>query len=242
MIERLHRWGGLLADVIYPRDCLHCGELVDSSECEYLCVRCEARLDWIQGNFCDSCGYPYVGIGANQSCSHCELLNPAFERGRCCLLHREVGASLVKALKYHRGRYVKGDLQRIAKKVPGLDAFVRGTVLVPVPLNRTRERERGFNQSLFIARAWAEVLPVVGVEPILERVRWTGTQTQLERKERMRNVKNAFRLKENTSLIADLTYTIIDDVFTTGSTLNECSRVLRANGVQHLRVLALAHG
>ncbi len=118
----------------------------------------------------------------------------------------------------------------------------RCAVLVPVPLHRTRERERGFNQSVVLARALAKTLPVAGIENLLLRRRRTGTQTRLPRADRMKNVRGAFALSPEAVVRADLTYVVVDDVFTTGSTMNECCRVLRNAGAKSLKVLAFAHG
>lgn len=232
-----------LLDLVFPRSCEHCGGLVeDGAPWSYLCPECVRRLDWIHPPCCSTCGHPFPAIGRGQRCSHCEELEPEFEAGRCCLLHREVGATLVRTLKYHGARYLRGDLQTIVRELPDLGNWLKAAVLVPVPLHAARERERGFNQSAFLAEAWSEVLPVRGWEGLLEKVEWTGSQTALSREERHRNVRGSFAMRADRRLRADLTYIVVDDVFTTGSTINECCRVLRRAGAQSLRVLTLAHG
>ena len=111
------------------------------------------------------------------------------------------------------------------------DDRIRGRrfdVIVPVPLHPARQRERGFNQ----ARLLAELLSaqtLIPSKPILERIRYTTTQTALDRSERMENLHNAFRLRKNAD-VRGLRVLLVDDVLTTGSTLSECARVLkRAN-------------
>lgn len=243
MIESLRSGLGRVLDLIFPSDCEHCGEAVeDDSQWKFLCQGCASRIDWISGPVCETCGHPFPGIGVGQACEHCEALDPAFSSGRCGVLHREVGASLVRGLKYRRGRYLLGDIARMAASRPDLVEHVRGAVLVPVPLHRDRERERGFNQSLAMANAMAKTLPVAGVEELLQRRNNTVTQTRLPRAERMKNVRSAFVLRPQATLSADLTYVIVDDVFTTGSTMNECARILRAAGAESLKVMAFAHG
>ena len=235
-------WEALL-DLVFPRDCENCGGLVESEAgWEYLCGECARRLDWIHAPYCETCGHPFPGIGRGQRCDHCENLEPIYASGRCCLLHREVAAGLVRRLKYHGARHLRGDLQQIAARLPDIRAHVAGALLVPVPLHPTRLRERGFNQSAFLAHAWSEVLPVAGVEELLRRQTWTDSQTRLARMERRRNVRDAFALCAGAAVRPDLTYVVVDDVFTTGSTLNECCRVLHRAGARSLRVLTLAHG
>jgi ComF family protein len=162
--------------------------------------------------------------------------------GRCCVLHREVGATLVRGLKYGRAEYLLRDLGQMAAHLPHVVAYAAGTTLVPVPLHPTRQRERGFNQSEELAKVWAEALPVAGWASLLARRDWTGSQTKLARQERLKNVRGAFVLQPDAKVSPDLTYVLVDDVFTTGSTINECCRVLRRAGARDLRVLTLAHG
>lgn len=235
-------WDAVL-DLIFPRNCLGCGNLCGGrSDWDYLCASCIRQADWIRAPYCHTCGHPFPGIGSGQSCSHCQAIDPFFSGGRCFFLHRGIGAKWIKAFKYQDGRFLAGDLRRMITEVDGIDEFVRGAVLVPVPLHPVRLRERGYNQSEWICRRWARILPMAGVECLLDRPRWTGSQTRLAREERARNVRNAFCLAEGANVRADLTYVIVDDVFTTGSTLNECCRELYRAGARRMKVLALAHG
>lgn len=236
-------WRDRVLDLIFPRACQHCGGMVEEdAPWQYLCRECAGRLDWVFPPFCDTCGHPFAGIDAGRRCAHCDALNPVFSSGRCCVLHREVGATLVRALKYGRAEYLLRDLGRLVQQLPHLHPYVADAVLVPVPLHPTRERERGFNQSARLAQVWAQVLPVKGWDPLLRRPRWTGSQTRLARTQRRKNIRGAFALRSGAIVTPDLTYLLVDDVFTTGSTINECCRVLRQAGATDLRVLTLAHG
>jgi ComF family protein len=111
------------------------------------------------------------------------------------------------------------------------DARLRGRhfdLIVPVPLHSTRQRERGFNQATLLAELLAKSI-AVPLRPVLERIRYTTTQTAYDRAERMENLHGAFRLRKNRD-VRDLRVLLIDDVLTTGSTLSECARVLKAAG------------
>jgi len=99
---------------------------------------------------------------------------------------------------------------------------------VPVPLHPARERERGFNQAALIAELVAASATIPS-RPVLERIRYTTTQTAYDRAERMENLHGAFRLRKNRD-VRRLRVLLIDDVLTTGSTLSECARVLRRAG------------
>lgn len=235
-------WEALL-DLWTPRHCLGCEEpLGESAPWGYVCPKCVRRLDFVYPPCCHTCGHPFPGIGFGQACSHCAELQPVFDEGRCCLLHRDLAAVLVRTLKYHDGRYLHRDIAAILGKLPWLSAYVQDAVLVPVPLFAARERERGFNQSEWLARIVAQTFDLVPPADLLRRSRSTQTQTRLSRTERARNVRRAFTLAHSAPLNPDLTYMLVDDVFTTGATLNECARVLRRAGARQLKVLTLAHG
>ena len=101
-------------------------------------------------------------------------------------------------------------------------------IIVPVPLHPTRQRERGFNQASLLAELLTAQISIP-CKPVLKRIRYTTTQTALDRAERMENLHNAFRLRKNAD-VRGLHVLLIDDVLTTGSTLSECARVLKRAG------------
>ena len=191
---------------------------------------------------CRTCGYPFYGqLEGLRVCGHCAHLSPVFSEGMTLLLHRGVGRSLVKELKYHQGTYLVEDLLTLAQLRPGLTSHLDGGVLVPVPLHPHKERERGFNQSRILAEAFSRRYQLA-VAPVLERTRNTVSQTQLSREERLKNMKNAFVLGPGAALDETMKYILVDDVFTTGATLNAAAAVLRTAGAGDIRVLTMAHG
>jgi len=104
----------------------------------------------------------------------------------------------------------------------------RFDVIVPVPLHPTRQRERGFNQAGLLGDLLSAQTSIPA-KSVLERIRYTTTQTALDRSERMENLHNAFRLRKNAD-VRGLRVLLVDDVLTTGSTLNECARILKRAG------------
>jgi ComF family protein len=111
-------------------------------------------------------------------------------------------------------------------------------MIVPVPLHPAKERERGFNQAALLAELMAERMSLQ-IKPVLERVRYTTTQTAFDREERMENLRNAFRLRKKAD-VRHLRVLLIDDVLTTGSTLSECARVLRRAGAVSIHAATAA--
>jgi len=149
---------------------------------------------------------------------------------------------LVHALKYRAGSFVLRDIVDIALMATGIEEFLNESILVPVPLHPIRQWKRTFNQCELIAEELAERVSSCKVRSLLRRIRWTGSQTRLSRDERCRNMQDAFDLKRGISLNPDSRYVVVDDVFTTGSTLNACCSVLRRFGATNLDILALGHG
>jgi len=115
--------------------------------------------------------------------------------------------------------------------------------LVPVPLHARKLRERGYNQAELLARAFARAAGgSTRVELLLQRTRDTPSQTAFDRETRRANLKNAFAPAPRARITPDQPYLLVDDVFTTGSTLNACARALRAAGCLNLRVVTFGHG
>jgi ComF family protein len=150
---------------------------------------------------------------------------------------------LVHELKYHRGFHVLVDMTEIFCRTPHVLSLAMGAILVPVPLHPRKQRERGYNQSQLIAEQLARAAGQGAcVKQLLRRVIDTDSQTHYDRRERQENLKNAFAPSAGPSLSADCHYVLVDDVFTTGSTLNSCAKTLRRAGAVNLDVITFGHG
>ncbi len=233
-----------LSDVVFPPVCLHCEGLVVESRLRHLCARCEPLIARVRSPHCTTCGHPFYGeIEGERLCTHCDGLRPAYRRGRTVVLFKGPARALVHALKYHHALHVMPDIEAVIRGHAEILDYVRDAILVPVPLHPTKERHRGYNQGLLLAQAFARAAGGgTRVEPLLKRVRVTQSQTQFNREARRANLKNAFALSGVAPINPDHHYLLIDDVFTTGSTLNACAAVLREAGCLNLDVLTFGHG
>ncbi len=236
-------WPQML-DVVFPRLCVSCGRVVEEGALRHLCPECTARLQRVAAPHCTTCGHPFYGeMAGNRSCEHCETLVPEFREGRTAILCRGPGRALVHVLKYHHGWHVLEDIRRLMGQVPGYADFLRDAVLVPVPLHPRKLRERGFNQSRLLAQCAVQAAGGgTEMKELLVRVVDTPTQTRLDRATRRANLKNAFALAPGAVITRGQHYMLIDDVFTTGSTLNACAAVLRRAGALNLDVATFGHG
>jgi ComF family protein len=253
---RIHRPGSSflrgVAEVFFPPSCVHCRGMVEDVEgaghaaagFRHLCARCAAQLEFVRPPQCTTCGHPFYGVvEGERRCVKCDGLQPEFGEGRTAVLFKGPARSLVIELKYHRGLHVLADMAEVFRRSTPLLAHVRGAVLVPVPLHARKARERGYNQALLLAGALADAAGEgTRVRPLLQRVIDTPTQTAFDRRTRMANLKNAFALARGADINPALHYIIVDDVFTTGSTLNSCARALRGAGALSLDVVTFGHG
>lgn len=243
LFRKAKRLGNALLDVAFPASCAGCGGLVDGSPLSHVCDRCFARIHVIEDPRCLTCGYPFFGEAESHGdCQHCVKLRPRFSRGWAVALFRGPIRDLIYALKYNDGLWALDDLGRIAEYAEGLGDFLDDGILVPVPLHARKQRERGYNQSALLAESIASRFAGVRLESILERVIDTPSQTQFNRDERYRNLRNAFSLVPKRAIDPAQRYIIVDDVFTTGSTLNACAAALRKAGAKRVDVLTLGHG
>src|SRR5688572_5705365 len=183
-------------DVIFPRGCVHCGGVVEDGEFRYLCPPCAKLLCFVHEPHCSTCGHPFFGeMTGGRECEHCEVLVPRFGRGKTAVLLQGAGRSVVHALKYRSGLHVLEDIVAIMRQVPGYADYVRGAVLVPVPLHAKKEEQRGFNQSHLLAECVAAAANgQAKVQGLLQRVVNTNSQTHYDRVARQENLKNAFAL------------------------------------------------
>ncbi len=233
-----------LRDTVFPPSCLHCGDVVEASPLRHVCAACAPLLARVEPPCCPCCGHPFFGEASGERlCVHCEGLLPAFGEGRTAVLFKGPARALVHTLKYRNGLFVLEDLAVIMTGHAHTAEFLRGALLVPVPLHARKERERGYNQARELARELAKVLGGgTRVADLLCRDTDTQTQTNLDREERRANLKNAFALAPGAVITTGLRHVLIDDVFTTGSTLNACATVLRRAGCLNVDVCTFGHG
>jgi len=234
-------------DLIYPPSCALCSEGLRDGRS--LCLACHESLPRLMAPFCSVCGEGFDGrIEGDFECPNCRDLNFAFEFARPALFYDERAMDLIHRLKYSREIHLARELGVLAAESledPRLQEARSGNwPLVPVPLHRSRFQHRHFNQSAEIARvlSLATGLPMLKA---LKRIRRTETQTRLSRSQRLANLRGAFSLTGaglKFSAAKPQGAVLIDDVFTTGSTVHECARVLRRGGVQKVVVVTVMRG
>ena len=227
----------ILSVVLAPA-CAACSHPLDSPTRGPICPACWAAIVPITPPVCDLCGDPlpsWRALEANGRCPRCRDRQPHISHGRAIGAYDGALRAIIHALKYDGRRAIA---KRLAGPLTahGRDVLDGAHIAVPVPLHRSRQRARGFNQAAEIARH----LPIRTVLA-LRRVRATPSQTDLPAGRRQENVRGAFAVRPGVRrAIVDRVVVLVDDVSTTGATLEACARVLREAGAREVRALTLA--
>ena len=242
-IKRLAFWrkpvGGAVLDILVPQRCIICPQEVSGDP--GLCPTCWADMPFIDHPVCYRFGTPFsheIGVEALSPRAIAEP--PVFDRSRSACLYQGPAKDLVHALKFSRRRELAEPMGRWMARA-GRELLGEAVLLVPVPLHRMRLIKRQFNQSADLARAIARQGGGEYQPGILQRVRNTRPQVGLTAKQRQKNIRGAFVVPpDQKGLIAGRRIVLIDDVFTTGSTVEACTRVLLRQGAVSVDVLTFA--
>jgi ComF family protein len=228
-----------LGELFFPRHCAGCGRAIRSG---WLCAGCDDSLIAVRPPRCEACSQPYAGALETFVCANCRGRAFHFVCAVAVMQSRGVMRDLIHRFKYGGEVWLGsllGDFLRWGLRDPRLRDRAFDAV-VPVPLHPLRKREREFNQAEVLGRQLASAQGWEFCEA-LERVRYTVTQTHFDRRHRMRNLRDAFRLR-SAAAVRGKSLLLVDDVLTTGSTLDECARVLLAEGAQTVHALTVARG
>jgi ComF family protein len=225
-----------LLNLLFPPVCINCHERI-AEQSMWLCGNCFDRLSPLPEEHCPKCGYPTEG----NECSNCAVNSYVFSRAGAVFLYDGPAKALVQALKYDGKRRIAEWFAAQMHKLLLQDKTLTDVdVITAVPLHRVRRRERGYNQSDLIARALAARLGKPYAEKALRRTVYTASQTKLGGASRRKNLQDAFRAGRFEH--SGKSFLLIDDVFTTGTTVNEASRALLRAGAKEVFVLTACHG
>ncbi len=210
-------------DFLLPHDCLLCGQEMSGGQ---ICANCRDYLPVVGSPFCRRCGRPVKKEG---SCHYCRKQTHV-ERGRAWMLFVPPADRLMYHFKYRNKRRLARIFGRALSLIIKSDhELAQSELIIPVPLHWWKKARRGYNQAMLIAREIGRDCGI-DVADILRRSRHTRTQTRLDLDQRRENVANAFVLKKHD--LKDRRLLLVDDVMTTGATINECRRVLLAAGAR----------
>lgn len=234
---RLRQIGRGVVDAVLPPRCLACGETVD--EPDALCGRCWGGITFFGPPWCAGCGLPFPHpMGEDAVCADCARGRRSWDRARAVLRYDKNSRRLILGLKHADHTHLAGAFGRWMHRAGG-EVLAGADLVVPVPLHWTRLAQRRYNQAALLAHAIRSAGgPPVAPDWLLRRRR-TPSQGHLGPTARQRNVRGAFAMRPGRD-IAGKRVVVIDDVMTTGATVDECARVLKRAGAASVGVLTLA--
>lgn len=244
---------GQLLSVVFPTSCPACDELLGEVFPPGLCAACHSRLQAWRGALCDSCGIPLASAMADSSpgwrCGECRAGAFRFDYARAYGIYADPLRKLILQVKFRRRARLGVRLGQLLEDAwkPLAERFPEGPpLLAPVPLHRSRERERDFNQAELLARGFWRTLNRTGQPApprleahLLRRTRPTPPQSGLSRNARLQNVRGSFEVADP-SLVRGRSVILVDDVMTTGATASACAGALKRSGAEKVIVLTLA--
>lgn len=230
-----------LADIVFPPQCLTCESILDPENNTPLCPDCFSTIHFIQPPLCICCGIPFESTaGDNHLCSDCILSKPLFTIARAVGRYETRLLDAIHSFKY-KGKISTGEILGKIMADFAYPAFTMTdySLIIPVPLHPKRLRERGFNQSVILAKEISKRFHIPLDFLTLKRHMYTEAQINLGRKDREANVSGVFTVGDSAK-IQGQRIILVDDVYTSGSTVRECTLVLMQSGAEAVAILTLA--
>lgn len=229
-----------IAELLYPKRCIRCRRSGD-----YVCDRCFAGITFLEYQLCGVCQKGSIDGLTHPKCRTANGIDGIFSS----IAYRGIVKKLLYQFKYPP--YLS-DLRGILGKLlyegliqqEAFEKFIedKGVLIISVPLHKSRERRRGYNQSALLAKELAEKLKILFVSDVLIRQKQTKPQFELKKEERKQNILGAFTINQKfKNLIKSKKIIVVDDITTTGSTIRECAKMLKHNGAKSVIGVTLAH-
>jgi ComF family protein len=230
-----------LTELLFPSLCLSCGRILSERRGHPFCSDCYSGIRFIAAPLCPVCGIPYLSEESpDHACGDCILNKRHIGAARSLGVYESVLLDAIYTFKYG-GNLTLGE--RLGRLMADHDypSFRIGdySLIVPVPLHPRRLRQRGFNQSVILAREIAKRRGIAMDFRALRRIIDTESQAGLKKEERRSNIRKAFSIPDP-ERVRGRRILIVDDVYTTGSTLGECARILVKGGAEAVGALTLA--
>ncbi len=228
-------------NLIYPRHCPVCDNVLKYSECkELIHEECKEKIKYVSGPVCMKCGKPLKKDETSEYCGDCMNTKHRFKRGFSVFNYRSIAGSIYK-FKYlgrqeYADFYAKETEKRLGKKLKslGIDA------IIPVPMYEEKEYKRGYNQAGVYAKKLSKRIKIPVFDDVIVRTKQTRPMKELDVRGRRNNLKKAFNIIRNDVKFKCIL--IIDDIYTTGSTIDEIAHEFQMAGVKEIYFLTLAIG
>ncbi len=227
----------ILLELIFPRRCPVCDRVQPLGD--RICPTCAEQLRGINSPYCCKCGKPIEDTRA-EYCTDCTEYSHEYKQGRALYEYRTIRRSLYRFKYKGRQEYAEVYGELLAVHMEEIVRRWKPDALIPVPLHRTKKRSRGYNQAELLAVTMGKHLNIPVDTKIIRRIKKTIPQKRLNRQMRQNNLKKAFKIDRNDVKLS--TIIIIDDIYTTGSTVDAVAAVLREAGIENIYFITLAIG
>ena len=222
--------------ILYPQTCCFCGKISR----EKLCAQCAKKVEYIEEPRCKKCGKP-ISQEEKEFCYDCEKRELSYEQGRSLWLHKGPVRWSVYQFKYHNRRiygafYAEELFRMYGEQIKAWEI----QTIIPIPLHRRRRRKRGYNQAEILAKHLGRLTGIVVDTKSVIRIRNTKPQKKLNRRQRKSNLEVAFKVVKDAKLPQNIL--LIDDIYTTGNTIDAVTRVLKEKGAQKVWFLTISIG
>jgi len=230
-----------LVDWIYPPTCMACRTLLPVTNKPqrelWLCARCQSLFEPITAPICEKCGTPTES--PIKKCVSCNIKTFHFTQNRATFEYDELIRDLMHDLKFRNKKHIAEGLGRLwAAVLSEENAYIKEAILVPIPMHPKKQRERGFNQAEILVAELSKKLQIP-MENTLERLYDTPPQSGLHPQLRAENVDGVFGIRKG-FLPGGKNYILVDDIYTTGASLNECAKTLKNVGANEISCMTLA--
>jgi ComF family protein len=229
-----------LADIVFPPRCLTCEESLDNKNAPF-CPACFSQIHFLQSPLCSCCGIPFAGADTdNHLCGDCAVSKPIFSVARSIGKYETTLLEAIHRFKYNRNIHIGEILGKLMAEFEYSDFAISDySLIMPVPLHPKKLRQRGFNQSVILAREISKRFQLTLDFLTLRRHTYTEAQINLGRKEREANVSGVFSVTDSEKIHGQKII-LVDDVYTSGSTAKECTRVLMHSNADSVAILTIA--
>lgn len=224
--------------MLFPRRCPVCDRPVKPAG-KKICDSCRGKLRFVQEAHCMKCGKPLLQ-GTEEYCTDCRGKRHEFIQGRSLYEYESAAASIYRFKYAKRREYAEFYGEELSKRFGEMIKRWKADAIVPVPIHEARRKERGYNQAELLAKQLGRSLKLPVKDDLIVRMKKTIPQKELNALQRQNNLKRAFKISKNDVKLS--TIIVVDDIYTTGSTVDEMARVLKQAGVERVYVLTLAIG
>ncbi len=242
MFRGIDYYLNIIANCIYPLTCPICNDVLvpDNTHKAYVCGKCINKISYISGAVCCKCGKP-IDNSKQEYCFDCSRKHHLYTQGVGVWTYTAAIKNSIYNFKYHNkkiyGEFYAREMYLNCKTI--LQNW-NADVIIPVPLHKSRQRVRGYNQAEIVAKHLSEYINIPIDKKVLERVMNTAPQKELNDKERVKNLENAF--KTITNVVKYKKVILVDDIYTTGTTVDSCTKVLIEAGVEDVYCISMCIG